>query len=89
MVELEVRAQTAGTLSMPHQRDLPGTFVRQGATLAYVIEKNEVGIRAAVPEYDAALVRDATRSVEVRLAGARTAAAASRAGEPSAAATSA
>ena len=74
--ELEVRAQTAGTLSMSRQRDLPGTFVRQGATLAYVLERSEVAIRAAVPEYDAALVRDAMRSVEVRLAGARAAAAA-------------
>lgn len=73
---LEVRAQAAGTLSMPHQRDIAGTFVRQGATLAYVIEKSEIAIRAAVPEYDAALVRDATHNVEVRIAGAGAAAAA-------------
>jgi putative peptide zinc metalloprotease protein len=54
---------------MPYQRDLPGTFVRQGVTLAYVLERTAVGIRAAVPEFDAALVREGTRAVAVRLAG--------------------
>jgi putative peptide zinc metalloprotease protein len=66
---LIVRAQAEGTLTMPYQRDLPGTFVRQGMTLAYVLERTAVGIRAAVPEFDAALVRESTRGVEVRFAG--------------------
>jgi len=69
IAQLEVRAQAEGTLSMPNQRDLPGTYARQGVTLAHVLERSEIAIRAAVPEYDAALVRDQTRSVEVRVAG--------------------
>ena len=68
---LEVRAQVAGTLVLPHQQDLPGTFVRQGSTLAYIVEPSQIGIRAAVPEYDAALVRESTRGVDVRMAGDR------------------
>jgi putative peptide zinc metalloprotease protein len=68
---LEVRAQAAGTLVMPHQQDLPGTFVRQGSTLAHIVEPSQVGIRAVVPEYDAALVRNMTRAIDVRVAGDR------------------
>ena len=55
MANLVVRAQAEGTLSMPFQRDLAGTFVRQGATLAFVLERTPAGVRAAVPEFDAAL----------------------------------
>ncbi len=67
---LEVRAHVEGTLVMPHQQDLPRTFVRQGSTIAYVLEREDIRIRAAVPEYDATLVRDETRSVDVWMAGA-------------------
>lgn len=66
---LEVRAHAAGILVMPHQQDLPRTFLRQGGTIAYVLERQDIRIRAAVPEYDAALVRDETRGVEVRMTG--------------------
>ena len=70
IAQLEVRAQAAGALAMPYQKDLPGTFVRQGSTIAYVLERAEIGVRAAVPEYDAALVREGTRSVAVSITGA-------------------
>jgi putative peptide zinc metalloprotease protein len=69
--QLEVRALVPGTLVLPYQQDLPGTFVRQGSTLAYIVEPSQIGIRVAVPEYDAALVRQMTRAVEVRMAGDR------------------
>jgi putative peptide zinc metalloprotease protein len=69
IASLAVRAETEGALVMPYQRDLAGTFVRQGSTLAYVLERTEAGIRAAIPEFDAALVREGTRAVEVRFAG--------------------
>ena len=67
--QLEVRAQASGRLVMPHQQDLPGTLARRGSTVGYVLERADIGIRAAIPEYEAALVRDATRSVEVRVTG--------------------
>src|SRR5688572_28333008 len=71
IAHLEVRASTPGTLVMPHQQDLARTFVRKGSTVAYVLERDDIRVRAAVPEYDAMLVRDGTRSVTVWLAGGR------------------
>lgn len=68
IASLDVRAQTGGTLVMPRQQDLPGTLVRQGDTIGYVLAGGSIGVRAAVPEYDAALVHDNTRSAEVFLA---------------------
>ena len=54
---------------MRHQVDLPNTFIRQGSTLGYVLERTDIGIRAVVPETDAALVRESTRRVAIRLSG--------------------
>lgn len=65
---LEVRSQGAGTLVMPGQQDLLGTYVKRGSTLGYVLDRKEVGVRAAVPERDAALIRQGHAAVEVRLA---------------------
>jgi putative peptide zinc metalloprotease protein len=65
---LVLRAQVDGTLVMPRQQDLPGTFVRQGTTIGYVLESADIGVRAAIPEYDATLVREHTRKVDVRIA---------------------
>ncbi len=61
---LVLRAQVDGVLVMPKQQDLPGTFARRGVTLGYVLERREMRVRAAVPEYDATLVRDRTRAAE-------------------------
>jgi putative peptide zinc metalloprotease protein len=69
IAELQVRAHAEGTLVMPQQQDLQGTFLRQGSTIGYVLERSLINVRTVVPEYDAPLVRDRTRSVEVRIAG--------------------
>jgi putative peptide zinc metalloprotease protein len=69
IAQLDVRAKTAGILVMPQQQDLPGTFVRKGSTMAHVLENADIGVRAALAEYDAAFLRESTRAVEVRLAG--------------------
>jgi putative peptide zinc metalloprotease protein len=71
IANLVVRAPSAGTLVMMREADLPGTFLRQGETIGYVLERADVSIRVAVPEYDAALVRDGIRRVEVRTADTR------------------
>jgi putative peptide zinc metalloprotease protein len=55
-------------LAMPRQQDLPGTLVREGDTVGYILAAGELEVRAAVPEYDAALVRGRTRRAEVFLA---------------------
>ena len=65
---LEVRSQSAGRLVMPGQQDLLGTWVKRGATLGYVLDRKEIGVRAAVPERDAVLIRAGGSQVEVRLA---------------------
>ncbi|MEO8004095.1 MAG: PqqD family peptide modification chaperone [Betaproteobacteria bacterium] len=61
---LILRARVDGVLVMPRQQDLPGTFARRGATLGYVLERREMRVRAAVPEFDAPLVRDRTHAAE-------------------------
>jgi putative peptide zinc metalloprotease protein len=65
---LELRAQVPGIFVLPGQDDIPGAFVRRGSTLGYVLSAGAVTLRAAIPERDAALVRELTRAVEVRLA---------------------
>lgn len=68
LTQLEVRAQAGGLLVMPRQHDMLGSHVKRGSTLAYVLDRGEVGIRAAVPERDAALIRQSHVGVQVRLA---------------------
>lgn len=68
IAQLELRAQVAGTLVIPRQDDLPGMYAKRGRTLGYILDGDETGVRAAVPERDAALVRERTRGVEVRFA---------------------
>jgi putative peptide zinc metalloprotease protein len=65
---LQVRSEVAGTLVMPRQQDLQGGFARKGQVLGYVLDDQAPRVRAAVPEGDAVLVRERTRSVEARLA---------------------
>lgn len=65
---LEVRSIVGGRLVMPHQADLLGTFVQQGAVLAYVLNANIIKVRAAIPEPAANLVRDHLIGVQVRTA---------------------
>jgi putative peptide zinc metalloprotease protein len=68
IAQLQLRSQVAGRLVMPHQSDLTGRFVRQGAQLGYVLTSNDISVRAAVAEQDASLVRNDTRRIEVRFA---------------------
>ena len=65
--QLELRAQIAGTLVLPRREDLPGMFAKRGRTLGYILDGGATGVRAAVPEHDALLVRERTRGVMVRL----------------------
>ena len=65
--DLVIRSHVSGHLVMPRQGDLVGTFVKQGSTLGYVFEAEQIAVRAAVPEYDAALIREDTRGIAVRI----------------------
>lgn len=68
LAQLEVHAQTSGRLVMPRQSDLPGTYVKHGHPLGYVLAEGNVLIRATVPEPDIFLVQTQTRSASVQLA---------------------
>ncbi len=65
--QLDVRAQVAGTLVMPRQGDLFGSFSRRGDLLGHVLAADALRVRAAVPEPDAHLVRNRLNHVSVRL----------------------
>ena len=67
IASLEVRAQVTGTLVMPHQADLIGSYAKRGATLGHVLAPSSLRVRAAVAQDDAELVRHRTRAAEVRL----------------------
>ncbi|HYC46136.1 MAG TPA: efflux RND transporter periplasmic adaptor subunit [Burkholderiales bacterium] len=69
IANLEVRSGADGMLVMPRQQDLPGSFARRGANLGYVLNREDVVVRAAVREDDVALVRERTLRVGVRIAG--------------------
>jgi putative peptide zinc metalloprotease protein len=70
ITQLQVRAESAGTLAMPRQSDLLGAYMRHGVTLGHVLAPDELRVRAAVAEPDAYLVRHRMRRAEVRLADA-------------------
>lgn len=65
---LEVRSQVNGVLVIPHQNDSLGTFVKKGTTLGYVLNKNMIKVRSAIPEQDAELILNHLKKVEVRTA---------------------
>ena len=70
IAQLEVRATAAGTLAMPRQADLLGSFQPQGRTLGHVLAPGALRVRAAVAEADAQLVNHRMQGAQVRLADA-------------------
>jgi putative peptide zinc metalloprotease protein len=64
--ELRLRASADGRFIVPHERDLPGRFVRKGEVVGYVLQPEWVRIRAAVSEEAIELVRDRLEGIEVR-----------------------
>jgi putative peptide zinc metalloprotease protein len=70
IAKLEVRAQTAGRLVMPRQKDLLGTFLAQGAVVGHVLEKGNLTVQAVVSDKDAFWVRHRTTQAQVRVADA-------------------
>jgi putative peptide zinc metalloprotease protein len=65
---LMVRSKTEGILVLPHQDDLPNTFVKKGEQLGYVLAQGAITVRVAVPEPNAALLRERLQRVLVRTA---------------------
>jgi len=65
--EMVVRSPVAGVFVISQPHDLLGRFVRQGELIGYVLGKTIDTVRVVLPQADAALVRDRTEHVEVRL----------------------
>lgn len=65
---LMVRSKVNGYLVMPHQYDMPGTFVKKGTSLGYVLNQDAADVRAAIPEPDADLLRERLKNIQVRTA---------------------
>jgi putative peptide zinc metalloprotease protein len=66
--ELSLRSAAAGQLVIPRSDDLVGRFVAQGELLAWVVNFDDVRVRAVVPQGDLDLVRQRTEAVELRFA---------------------
>jgi putative peptide zinc metalloprotease protein len=56
---------------MPNQQDIEGAFIRQGSTVAYVLDHSDMGVRVAIPEPDGNFVLHGTRAIKVQLAETR------------------
>ncbi len=67
--ELTVHSPNQGLFVLPEARNLPGHFVENGALLGYIMGTSESTVVVVVSQSDIALVRERTRSVELRLAG--------------------
>lgn len=65
---LQAHAGVAGRWVPQPGTERPGTHVKRGAVLGYVVAGPSAVVRAAVPQEDMALVRDRLRGAEVRLA---------------------
>lgn len=68
--ELALYAGADGELAIPHQDDLPGTYLPRGHTLGHVLRTDALTVHAIVPHDAAARVRLASTAVSVRLASA-------------------
>lgn len=65
--QLTIRSEVEGRMVLARQDDLHGSFLKKGTVLGYVMTPVSATVRAVVPHADAALVRERTRSVSVRL----------------------
>ena len=67
IADLTVRGRADGFLLVPVPEDLPGRFVRKGALIGYVLERERVTVRAVVSQERIDMVRNETLEVQVRL----------------------
>ena len=65
---LNIRSKVAGRLVLARPEDLPGSFVRKGAMVGYVLTPGSLNVRALLGGEDAPLVRERVRTARVWLA---------------------
>ena len=66
--EVVLRSPAHGSFVLLRPGDLEGGYLKQGQLIGYVVGPSVSTARVVVPQADAALVRERTRAVEVRLA---------------------
>ena len=67
--EMTVASQVGGVFVLPETQQLQGHYVKQGDTMAYVIDFDDLSVRVVVPQNAIGLVRKQTRRVQLRLVG--------------------
>lgn len=68
LTDLVIRSPADGVFILPGAQDLPGRYLRHGQPVGYVLDVRRPTIRVVVPQKRVDLVRQRTRSVQVRLA---------------------
>lgn len=63
--QLQVRSQAAGRLVLLREQDLPGSYLKNGQMLGYVLAPGAAIVRAVVAHEDASLVLERSRSADV------------------------
>ena len=69
ITEFIVRSPNQGLFILPEADNLQGRFVTQGALLGYITGAADSTVVVVVGQSDIALVRERTKSIELRLAG--------------------
>ena len=65
LMNLQVRAGSAGRLVIPRESDLPGRFVPRGTEVGYILGDTTPRIRALLAQQDVSLVTERLRGAEV------------------------
>ncbi len=65
--DLVIKSGAEGELVVPYFEDLPGSYLRQGEHIAFVVNRSRITVQAAILEKDVDLVRRTTHAVDVRL----------------------
>lgn len=64
--KLVVRSPISGVVHLPKHQDLQGRYFNQGAEIGYMLESTTPTIRVAVTQAAVDLIRDRTKTLEVR-----------------------
>jgi putative peptide zinc metalloprotease protein len=67
--EMTITSPVDGVFIIAESKDLHGHYLKQGDPIAYVIDYNDVSVRAVVPQNSIGMVRKKTLDVEIRLEG--------------------
>jgi putative peptide zinc metalloprotease protein len=67
--QLTITSPVAGKVVIPHARDLPGRFIKQGTQVAFILDTSTPVVRVAIPQSNIALIRKHTPDISVKITG--------------------